>query len=106
MSEQRIRELNDKLRTTFIGGQVVLTRGVRACPRGEELLKAVQTFQFHGVDGNNPYGENDFGEIVLDGEAYFFKIAYYDTALKYHSPDPADPSVTRRVMTVMRADEY
>jgi hypothetical protein len=33
----------------------------------------------------------------------FFKIDYYDEALAMHSPDPADPNVTQRVMTLMLA---
>jgi hypothetical protein len=35
-----------------------------------------------------------------------FKIDYYDKSLTYHSPNAADPAVTERVITIMRADEY
>jgi hypothetical protein len=31
---------------------------------------------------------------------------YYDRDLVYHSPDPSDPTITRRVMVVMLASEY
>ena len=40
------------------------------------------------------------------GERYFFKIDYYDKNTEFGSPDPADPAVTTRVLTIMRADEY
>ena len=40
------------------------------------------------------------------GERLFFKLDYYDLALNGHSPDPADASVTMRVLTIMLAEEY
>jgi hypothetical protein len=31
---------------------------------------------------------------------------YYDRKTEFGSSDPADPAVTTRVLTIMRADEY
>jgi hypothetical protein len=41
------------------------------------ILAAVQSFNTFD-DGNDPWGEHDFGAIVIDGERVFFKIDYYD----------------------------
>jgi len=42
----------------------------------------------------------------VDGHRIFFKIDYLDQAVTCHSPDPADPSVTKRVITIMLVEEY
>jgi hypothetical protein len=55
---------------------------------------------------NDPHQEDDFGSFEAEGHVIFFKIDFYDETLSYHSPDPADPAVTRRVITIMLADEY
>ncbi len=103
----RIRELNDQLRKTLTGGKIMLTNGVVALgPEAQPLImEALKRYEDFDAD-NDPYGEHDFGMIVVDGQKLLFKIDYYDLDLTYHSPDPADPSVTTRVLTVMLANEY
>ena len=47
-----------------------------------------------------------FGAVEAAGERVFFKIDYFDRTLAMASPNPADLSVTSRVLTVMLACEY
>ena len=103
----RIRELNDAFRRTFVGGAVMITAGVEAMPRDQRrmLLEKVRAFDAFTND-NDPHGEHDFGSIDEGGVRCFWKIDYYDRATEMGSPDPADPAVTTRVLTIMRADEY
>jgi hypothetical protein len=103
----RIRELNDTLRTTFLGGTIVVTNGVAALASEvrSQLLAAVRQFDAFSAD-DDPYGEHDFGAIKIDAQTFFFKIDYHDRSLTLHWPDPAHPTVTTLVLTVMRADEY
>ncbi len=102
-----IRHLNDQMRQSFAGGVLVMTAGVIALDHTCQLniLQAVAAFDTFDKD-NNPYGEHDFGAVEVEGERLFWKIDYYDRSLSAHSPDPADPSVTTRVLTIMLADEY
>ena len=103
----RLRVLNDNFRSTFVGGRVLMTQGVDALPINTKarVLLAVQSFSNFTKD-NDPHGEHDFGTFEIEGETYFFKIDYYALDLDGGSEDPADPSVTTRVLTIMRADEY
>lgn len=102
-----IRELNDTFRKTFVGGAINVTVRVENLPALDQsaLLRAVRAFEAFDSD-NDPHGEHDFAAIDLDGNRYFWKIDYYDMSMEAGSPDPADPLVTRRVLTIMRAEEY
>ena len=103
----RIRALNDAFRRTLVGGTVLITAGVEAMPRDQRrsLLQKVRSFEAFGED-NDPHGEHDFGAVEEGGERFFWKLDYYDVKTEFGSPDPADPAVTTRVLTIMRADEY
>ena len=103
----RIRALNDRFRTSFIGGRVLITEGVRAFGQAFEsaAVEAVQTHQDFSAD-NDPYGEHDFASFRVDGTKLFWKIDYYDAECRYGSEDPADPQQTTRVLTIMLASEY
>ena len=70
-----------------------------------QAVSAVIAFDSFTAD-NDPYGEHDFGSITMRGHKLFWKIDCYDKELCYGSSDPADPAVTRRVMTIMLASEY
>ncbi len=104
---ERIRALNDAFRRTFVGGMVMITAGVEAMPvdQRRSLLQKVRAFDAFTED-NDPHGEHDFGAVDEGGVRCFWKIDYYDRATEMGSPDPADPAVTTRVLTIMRADEY
>ncbi len=102
-----IARLNDLLRRNAIGGRVLVTQGVQELSQSErsQLMTAIAIFNNFTPD-NDPYGEHDFGEVMVHGIKYFWKIDYYDQNYEGMSPNPLDQEETRRVMTVMRADEY
>ncbi len=104
---KRIARLNDRFRETFQGGTVLATAGVRGYGEAflADALHALRTFGEFS-NGNDPYGEHDFGSFTLDGRKLFWKIDYFDPSTEYASDDPADPAVTRRCLTLMTAEEW
>lgn len=103
----KIRKLNDDLRQSLIGGQVVMTPGIISLPIKITTLIIDAIRAFDGfTDSNDPYREHDFGEVEIQGQKAWFKIDYYDKSLEYGSPDPSDPNITTRVMTVLTPSEY
>ena len=102
-----IARLNDQLRKDGTGGTIVVTRGVRAIAgfNSLELLAALGGYDAFDAD-NDPHGERDFGDLTLWGADLLWKIDYYDADMRFGSEDPADPSVTTRVLTVMTVGEW
>ncbi len=104
---KRIRFLNDDLRRMHRGGQVVITSGIQSL--GNEainhVLNAVATFDDFNGD-NDPHAEHDCATLEAEGRKIMFKLDYYDPTMQYHSEDPADPIKTRRVLTILLAEEY
>jgi hypothetical protein len=84
-----------------------MTPGVAALGP-EAVARIIKTIEVYNdfCHANDPYQEHDFGSFDADGQTIFFKIDYLDKHLTYHSPDPADPAVTERVITIMLAEEY
>ena len=103
----RIRALNDELRRNLPNGHAVMTASVAALGP-EAVARIVKTIAVYDdfCHANDPYEEHDFGSFEADGQRIFFKIDYYDKALNAHSPDPSDPSVTERVITITLTEEY
>ena len=107
LQAKAIRELNDELRCHHRGGKLFMTRGITALGVGmlPVIVKAVAAFDAFSPD-NDPHDEHDFGSLNIGADKVFWKIDYYDRSMEFGSPDPADPEVTTRVLTIFLASEY
>lgn len=121
---ERIAALNDRARQAMgVACTAVATVGFRSLPEADQscVRELIETFDAFD-DDNDPHGERDFGTIYQLGdgrwtterprvrdderERVFWKLDYYDRAMRFASEDAADPAVTRRVLTIMLSDEY
>ena len=86
-------------------GLAVITPGIAALGP-DAVNRIIQTIKTYDdfCHANDPHEEHDFGAFDADGHKIFFKIDYFDGKLECHSPDPADPALTERVITIMLAD--
>ena len=120
----RIARLNDLARSAMgVACTAVATVGFLSLSafdqsRVRELIETYDAFD----EDNDPHGERDFGTIYQLGdsgwtterprlrdderERVFWKFDYYDHDLQFGSEDAANPAITRRVLTIMLADEY
>ena len=120
----RIARLNDLARSAMgVACTALATVGFRSLSTSDQsrVRELIETFDAFDED-NDPHGERDFGAIyqlgdgrwtterprLLDDERerVFWKLDYYDRDLRFGSEDAANPAVTRRVLTIMLADEY
>ncbi|MBP2295156.1 DUF3768 domain-containing protein [Azospirillum rugosum] len=102
-----IARLNDRLRQTFVSGQVIMSRGVAALPdyKREAIVQAVR--EFNRFDANNdPYGEHDCAAFTVVGLTLLWKIdTYQDGTLTFGADDPLSPTAVR-VLTIMLSEDY
>lgn len=110
-SEHMTRELNDKFRTKGDQtlGRFTCTRSITALT-GQgmiDIINAVKQFD-DWSESNDPYGEHDFGAFEVNGESYIWKIDYMDNIYQ-GGVDHSERNNTercKRVLTIMRSDEY
>lgn len=103
----RIAVLNDELRRNGRGGMTMLSSALAAkgpvfVLKAREAVRGFEQFD----DGNDPYGEHDCAGVEVDGERILWKVDYYAPDMQHGSADPADPERTRRVLTIMLAEDY
>jgi hypothetical protein len=84
---------------------VIFTAGIAGREDSNTILDRVRAFEKFDAD-NDPHCEHDFGAFDQGRDTIFWKIDYYDADLSHGSEDPADPTVTTRVLTIMLAEEY
>jgi hypothetical protein len=82
-------------------GDVALFRGFR---KRAELLRAIRDFDAFD-EAVDPYGEHDLGRFKFEGADCYWKIDYFNGDLTAGSEDPADPTQTTRILTIMRVEE-
>ena len=102
-----IARLNDHFRFTGEDGWVFLSAGIAAqsVPVKDAIVNAVRHFDTFTPD-NDPHGEHDYGALTVQPLRIVWEITYYQRDLSNAGSDPADPATTKRVMTIMLAEEY
>ena len=105
----RIAELNDRCRLGLdCNARIVITATCLAAIAGDrgttgeilaqaEVMAAVRRYVFRPEDG----ADRARGELEIGQQTIRFAIDCYDLALEWGSENPADPSITTRVLTIM-----
>jgi hypothetical protein len=105
---QRIARLNDLARTAMgVASRLMQTPGISALPEATQsrIREKVELFNTF-TPANDPHGEHDMGFFDHDGHRVMWKVDVYDRDYEYGSDKPEDPLVSRRVLTIMLAEEY
>src|SRR5690606_31872588 len=109
MSSNAIAKLNDNLRGNIFAPSpnMVCFAGDVVHEPDKHFALMVKVFRYRDFNtDNDPAGEHDMGFFRHDGEDFMWKIDCYDQDMKFASPDPADPKVSIRVLTIFKARDY
>jgi Protein of unknown function (DUF3768) len=110
MKATAIAALNDQCRQALgmrAGGRGVQNPGYRLPSARNPTADPPEDCHLLGLHrGRGPHGEHDFGAIDLPNVGKVsWKIDYYAADMERGSKDPADPTQTERVLTIMLASE-
>ncbi len=100
-SKQLLNDIFRKSLGMTGAGRVVMTSGVDGLSDEirTKVLLAVRDYDKFD-DGNDPYGEHDFGVIELTGQPkIYWKIDYYDANFEFGGD-------VNRLLTILLASEY
>ena len=103
---QKIALVNDAFRQNILGVDVRKSPEIAKLTQmaREEIYMALRmydNFSFY----SNPHPERDFGVLTVQQQAINWQIDYFDNERVGPSPDPSDPALTTRVMTIRTAAE-
>ena len=105
-----IQKHNDEFRLNVLTqpnqhGKCIVTRGFDAldAPTKQKAIEAVKNYSDFTED-NDPYGEHDFGQVVVDGTNIFWKIDYYASEKMEYGTD--DLINAYKVLIIMLTEEY
>ncbi len=87
------------------GVATLIAEAADGTDRGIELIARLAGFTDFD-EGNDPYGERDFGALELWGKSLFWKIDYYHPERDEHSSVKWSAELTRRIVTIMLVSEY
>jgi Protein of unknown function (DUF3768) len=94
--------LNDRLRTTFKGGRIQMTRNVYDLDdrlRGRALSVLAR---YNSFDADS---DHDSGVFIFAGFAFEWRIEYRSVDGCGPAPDPTDAAKTSRVLTLFVVDD-
>lgn len=109
---ETIARLNDRARLGLDPtARIVITRNCLATFCDPETIEVVMVqaqllagFRRATFSPDSP--ERDFAAITFRDCKVWLKIDYYDGALEFGSEDPANASVTTRVVTILLPEDY
>lgn len=109
---ETIARLNDRARLGLDpSARIVFTRNCLATFCNPDTVDAVvvqaellAAFRRCTFAADSP--ERDFATITFRDHRVWLKIDYYGSTLDYGSDDPADASITTRVITILLPEDY
>lgn len=112
LTVQQIAQQNDQFRRgdPNVPGIRVMTAGIiellkRNKVDGDEIVQIVADFDDF-TEQNDPHFEHDFGAFDFHSHKCFWKLDLYNEDYSMGSDYPSDLAKTRRVLTIMLAEEY